>query len=102
MTKIESLPLNVVLQLAKKEIMDYCMTTQVLIVSVGFDYDVIEDDEVGERTLMAMANVITDDERFKDCNGFHPWALIWDEEECEFCTVARWDQDNESDAMPGS
>lgn len=95
MAKIEGMALNVVLALAKKEIMDYCMTTRVGVVSVGFDYDVIESDEDGERTLMVMADVDTDDERFKDCNGVHPWALIWDEEACEFHTTMRLDQDED-------
>ena len=95
MAKIEGMALNVVLALAKKEIMDYCMTTRVGVVSVGFDYDVIESDEDGERTLMVMADVDTDDERFQDCNGVHPWALVWDEETCEFHTAMRWDQDSD-------
>jgi hypothetical protein len=93
MAKIEGMALNVVLALAKKEIMDYCMTTRVGVVSVGFDYDTIESDEDGERTLMVMADVDTDDERFKDCNGVHPWALVWDEDLCEFHTTMRLDQD---------
>lgn len=106
MTKIESLPLNVVLQLAKKEIMDYCMTTEVLIMNVGFDYDLLESDEDNETTLMATADVTTSDERFEDCNGIHPWALTWDEEMCEFCTVSRWDQecdkDEDNDELPSN
>lgn len=97
MAKIEGMALNVVLTLAKKEIMDYCMTTRVGVVSVGFDYDAIESDEDGERTLMVVADVDTDDERFKDCNGVHPWALVWDEETCEFHTAMRWDQDEDDD-----
>lgn len=97
MTKIEGMALNVVLALAKKEIMDYCMTTRVGVVSVGFDYDAIESDEDGERTLMVVADVDTDDERFKDCNGVHPWALVWDEDACEFHTAMRLDQDEEED-----
>ena len=97
MAKIEGMALNVVLALAKKEIMDYCMTTRVGVVSVGFDYDAIESDEDGERTLMVMADVDTDDERFQDCNGVHPWALVWDEEACEFHTAMRRDQDEDDD-----
>ena len=101
MAKIEGMALNVVLALAKKEIMDYCMTTRVGVVSVGFDYDVIESDEDGERTLMVMADVDTDDERFQDCNGVHPWALVWDEETCEFVQAGRWDQDEDDEEDDG-
>jgi hypothetical protein len=95
MAKIEGMALNVVLALAKKEIMDYCMTTKVLVVSVGFNYNLKDED--GERTLMVVADVDTDDERSKDCNGVHPWALVWDEEICEFHTAMRLDQEEGDD-----
>lgn len=95
MTKIESLPLNIVLQLVKKELMDYCMTTHVLVKSVGFDPETCGAEEDGECTLMANAIVETEDERFQDCNGLHPWFLIWDENMCEFNTVQRWDWDQD-------
>ena len=90
MAKIESLPLNIVLQLVKKEIMDYCQTTHVLVVSVGFNYELY--DEEDDTPLMAMVDVTTEEENFTDCNGLHPWCLMWDEEMCEFNTVMRWDQ----------
>ena len=97
MAKIEGMALNVVLALAKKEIRDYCMTTRVGVVSVGFDYNAIGSDEDGERTLMVVADVDTDDERFQDCNGVHPWALVWNEETCEFHTAMRLDQDEDDE-----
>lgn len=100
MAKIESLPLNIVLQLVKKEIMDYCQTTHVLVVSVGFNYELY--DEEDDTPLMAMVDVTTEEENFTDCNGLHPWCLMWDEEMCKFNTVMRWDQKKDEDEDNGA
>ena len=93
MAKIESMALNVVLQLAKAELMSAYRTDKVEIKGVGFDEDACEDDEDGERSLMVNAVIFPDEECFKKDRGFHPWLMTWDEESCEFSTIMRWDQE---------
>ena len=95
MAKIESMALNVVLQLAKAELMSAYRTDKVEIKGVGFDEDACEDDEDGERSLMVNAVIFPDEECFKKDRGFHPWLMTWDEESCEFSTIMRWDQEDD-------
>ena len=93
MAKIESMALNVVLQLAKAELMSSYRTDKVEIIGVGFDWDVCESDEEGERSLMVTACIQPEEECFKKDRGTHPWVMVWDEETCEFHTLQRWDQE---------
>ena len=93
MAKIESMALNVVLQLAKAELMSAYRTDKVEIIGVGFDWDVCESDEDGERSLMVTACIQPEEECFKKDCGMHPWVMVWDEETCEFHTLQRWDQE---------
>ena len=93
MAKIESMALNVVLQLAKAELMSAYRTDKVEIIGVGFDWDVCESDEDGERSLMVTACIMPEEECFKKDRGTHPWVMVWDEETCEFHTLQRWDQE---------
>lgn len=88
MVKIESLPLNVVLTLAKHELMSCFNTTNVKIKGVWFDWDWCDSDEEGDRSLMVTAEMQTDDSN----NGTHPWVMVWSEDECDFHTVMRLDQ----------
>lgn len=96
-TKIESLPLNIVLQLAKKELMECLNTKDVEILGVGFDWDVCESDDEDERSLMVTACVDGDDEQHTADYGKHPWVMVWDENTCEFHTLQRWDQSEDND-----
>ena len=103
MAKIESMALNVVLQLAKAELMSAYRTDKVEIKGVGFDWDVCESDEEGERSLMVTACIMPEEECFKKDRGTHPWVMVWDEETCEFHTLQRWDQDDDDeDGLPSN
>ena len=95
-TKIESMPFGVVIELVKAQIMDYCKTADVTIESVGLDYDLsdIYDDE-DDCCVMVWADVQTEDERFQKECGLHPWAMWWNENDCNFHTAARWDQEDD-------
>lgn len=97
MAKIEGMALNVVLQLAKAELMSAYRTDNVKIMGVDFDWDVCEGDEDGERSLMVDACIMPKEECFKKDSGRHPWLMVWDEETCEFHTLMRWDQDTDDD-----
>ena len=87
------MPLNVVLQLAKAELMSAYRTDNVEIGGVGFDEEVCESDEEGKRSLMVNAIVMPEEECFKNDGGYHPWVMIWDEEKCEFLQLERWDEE---------
>ena len=91
--KIQSMPLNVVLQLAKAELMSACRTSRVKVIGVGIDDDIRVNDEDGECSLMVTACIQPEEECFKEDCGVHPWVLRWDEEECDFISSMRWDQD---------
>lgn len=92
MTKIEGMALNVVLQLAKAELMSVYRTDKVKIIGVGFDED--QPDMEGERSLVVTACVMPEEECFKADCGTHQWVLTWDEEECQFFQSYRLDQSN--------
>ena len=92
MVKIESLPLNVVLTLAKHELMSCFNTTNVRIKGVWFDLDWCDSDEEGDRSLMVTAEMQTKDNN----NGTHPWVMVWNEYECDFHTVMRLDQNEKT------
>lgn len=93
MAKIEGMALNVVLQLAKAELMSTYRTHNVEVMGVGFDPTWMESDDEGECTLMVQAHIEPEEECFKNDYGTHPWIMIWDEESCEFHTLMRIDQD---------
>lgn len=96
-TKIQSLPLAVVIKLAQAELMESYRTHNVFVLTVGvLDRDEIDDAD-NDQSIMVMATVNSDEECFaKDC-GTHPWLLTWDEDECSFSSLCRWDQDEDSD-----
>lgn len=93
MTKIEGMALNVVLQLAKAELMSAYRTHNVEVKSVGFDTKHTEYDNEGERTLMVWAHIEPEEECFADDRGTHPWQMTWDEKACEFYELWRDDQE---------
>ena len=90
MAKIESLPLNVVWNLTKQELMSYCGTRNVEIVGVGYaaEYDV--SDNVEDYPLLVNALIIGA-KRTED-SGLQHWLMIWNENECDFHTIMRLDQ----------
>ena len=90
MAKIESLPLNVVWNLTKQDLMVTCGTINVEIVGVGYaaEYDV--SDNVDDYPLLVNALIIGA-KRTED-SGLHHWLMIWNENECDFHTTMRLDQ----------
>ena len=94
MAKIESMALNVVLQLAKEELMSSYRTHNVEVITVGFDPERTENDNDGERTLMVWAHIEPEEECFASDSGTHPWQMVWDEEACEFNQSWRDDEEN--------
>ena len=90
MAKIESLPLNVVWNLTKQELMVACGTTNVEIIGVGYaaEYDV--SDNVDDYPLLVNALIIGA-ERTEE-SGLHHWLMIWNENECDFHTIMMLDQ----------
>lgn len=91
-TKIQSLPLAVVINLAKAELMESYRTHDVQVLTVGL----CDSDEVGdvdnEQSIMVTAAVNSDEKCFADDCGTHPWRLTWDEEKCDFSLLCREDQ----------
>ena len=89
--KIESMPLNVVLQLVRGELLSSYNPDEITIVGVGIDNDFRELDEDGNCTITVFADMTFEDESCGE-NGAHPWIMVWDEETCDFNTVMRIDQ----------
>lgn len=89
-TKIQSLPLAVVINLAKAELMESYETHDVQVLNVGL-YDAY--DYENEQSIMVTATVNYEDEYSEADCGTHPWVLTWDEDDCEFYRLMRWDQD---------
>lgn len=90
MAKIESLPLNVVLNLTKQELMSACGTTDVTVCGVGYAYGYEDDANINDYKLLVHAIVVG--AKNKEDSGLHHWMMVWNEEECDFHTVMRLDQ----------
>lgn len=102
MAKIEGMALNIVLALVKKELMDSYRTHKVDVLGVGFDPEMTDYDEEGERTLMVHAHIEPEEECFKNDFGTHPWLMAWDEEQCQFFSLMRMDQENDDKPSDGN
>lgn len=89
MIKIQSMPLNVVCNLARNEIVSACLTNEVTVIGVGYAYKHSSDEE-NEYPLLVTAETFNC--YFDKDNGTHPWLLVWNEEECEFNSIMRLDQ----------
>lgn len=92
------MPLSVIKRLVKVELMEACKTTNVVIKAIEFDdelYGYDEDPDLQElnQMLTVIADISTDDERFADCNGVHPWMMEWSCDMAQFITVMRDDQE---------
>jgi hypothetical protein len=90
MAKIESLPLNVVLNLTRQKIMSACGTTNVEIIGVGYASKYEDDDYIDDYPLLVNALVIG--AKGAEDSGLHPWLMVWNENECDFHTLMRLDQ----------
>lgn len=90
MAKIESLPINVVWNLTKQELMSCCGTTNVEIIGVGYAGEYEDIDHLEDCPLLV--NAFVDNATNEQYNGQHPWLMIWNEDECDFHTLMRLDQ----------
>lgn len=102
-TFYDSLPLSVVKQLVKAELMEAYRTTKVEIISFEFDEDIYgydDDPELQEllQQLTVTATVEGDEDCFKEDYGKHPWLLEWDANMVQFTSLARADQNDDNDA----
>lgn len=109
MTKIESLPFGTVLKLVKEELMESYRTSNVMIQSIGIDEDLSEIyDAENDCCVMVWADVQPEEECFKKDCGLHPWAMWWNQNDCAFHTLCRWDQeddekdDDDDDELPSN
>lgn len=98
-----SLPLSVVKQLVKAELMEAYRTTKVEIISFEFDEDLYGYDDDPEsqelfQQLTVTATVEGDEDCFKEDYGKHPWLLEWDANMVQFTRLERADQDDDKDA----
>ena len=83
MAKIESLPLNVVWNLTKQELMSAYGTPNVEIVGVGYASEYEDDDNLDDYPLLVNARIV--DAKRSENSGLHPWLMVWNENECDFC-----------------
>jgi len=105
-TFYDSLPLSVVKQLVKAELMEAYRTTKVEIISFEFDEDIYgydDDPEYPElqdllQQLTVTATVEGDEDCFKEDYGKHPWLLEWDANMVQFTSLIRADQGEDKDA----
>ena len=88
-TKIQSLPLAVVINLAKAELMESYRTHDVQVLNVGL-YEA-DDDFENEQSIMVTATVNSEEECFAADCGKHLWLMSWNEDECDFYRLIRWD-----------
>lgn len=98
-TFYDSLPLCVVKQLVKAELMEAYRTTKVEIISFEFDEDYYgyDDDPESQELLQKLtvtATVEGDEDCFKEDYGKHPWLLEWDANMVQFTRLERDDQEN--------
>lgn len=91
--ELESMPLNIVLALAKAELMSAHKTTNVEVVGVSIDYD-YEDDLDSGAPLLVTAIVDKDElgNEFDANDQEHKWIMIWDNSLVGFHTLMRLDQ----------
>jgi len=94
-TFYDSLPLNVVRQLIKVELMETCKTTEVEIKSIEFDDNVYGLDEDPKSQEVGQRMKVTADVKgsvYENDNGIHSWVLEWSADMCQFISVCRDDQ----------
>lgn len=102
-TFYDSLPLSVVKQLVKAELMEAYRTTKVDIIGFEFDEDLYgyDDDSESQELLQQLtvtATVEGDEDCFKEDYGKHPWLLEWDANMVQFTSLMRADQGEDKDA----
>lgn len=101
-TFYDSLPLTVIKQLVKAELMEAYRTTEVEIHGIEFDDNLYGYDEKTElqellQQLMVTATVKGSEACFSNDYGTHPWLLEWSADMVQFTRLERADQDNDAD-----
>ena len=99
-TFYDALPLAVIKQLVKAELMQHCRTTEVEIHGIEFDdnlYGYDEDPAQQEllQRLTVKATITGSEECFRKDYGTHPWWLEWSADMAQFTQSARADQDDD-------
>ena len=91
--ELEAMPLNIVLSLAKAELMSTYNTSNVDVLGVSIDYDYSEDDDSGA-PLIVIADIDVDEKgnAFPDDETEHKFVMVWDNELVGFHTIMRLDQ----------
>ena len=97
-TFYDSLPLKVIKQLVKAELMEAYRTTEVEIHGIEFDDDLYGYDEKPElqellQRLTVTATVKGSEKCFSEDYGTHPWWLEWSADMAQFTQLSRADQD---------
>lgn len=91
--ELEAMPLNIVLALARAELMSAHKTTNVEIVGVSIDYDY--EDDLDDGAPLLVTAVVDKDELGNDFDiedQEHKWIMCWDNKLVGFHTVMRLDQ----------
>lgn len=91
--ELESMPLNIVLALAKAELMSAHKTTNVEVVGVSIDYE-YEDCSDNGAPLLVTAIVDKDEfgREFDIDDQEHKWIMLWDNSLVGFHSIMRLDQ----------
>ena len=102
-TFYDSLPLTVIKQLVKAELMEAYRTTEVEIHGIEFDdnlYGYDEDPKLQEllQRLTVTATVNGSEECFSEDYGTHPWTLEWSADMVQFTQLERADEEEDSTA----
>lgn len=90
MAKIEGTPLNMVLCLTQRALMETCRTTNVDIIGVGYAVEFDDLDHLEDFPVRVGAKIKGAANKFD--NGIHTWVMIWNEDACDFHTIMRLDQ----------
>lgn len=91
--ELEAMPLNIVLALAKAELMSAHKTTNVEIVGVSIDYNY--EDDLDDGAPLLVTAVVDKDELGNDFDvedQEHKWIMYWDNKLVGFHTIMRLDQ----------
>lgn len=99
-TFYDSLPLNVIKQVIKAELMESTKATECAIESMEFDdeiYGYDEDPKLQElnQQLTVVATLKGDAPQFSKEYGTHPWLMEWSADMAQFTSLCRMDQDDD-------
>ena len=97
-TFYDSLPLNVIKQVIKAELMEGTKATKCEIVSIEFDDEIYGYDEDPQKQELLQQLTVTatlegDAEPFARDYGTHPWMMEWSADMAQFVSSSREDQE---------